>query len=165
MQRARPVTIGFAVMLVIVALWLLLLVFSIINQWGMTINVTLNIASIAMVLILLGEAMFYWHRRFKIANKVWVHIHAWSTLVALVILPLIGIVLLYDQAMYQSETEYQTSRVEVIMTIVRILQYVFWGLIAIGHIFFIATIVKSFQIKAPQPDESPGLLDEFTDRR
>jgi uncharacterized membrane protein len=43
--------------------------------------------------------------------------------------------------------------------------YTFWLLNAVGHIFFIVTIVKSFSQKQETiiDEQAPGLLDEFAD--
>ena len=171
MKRARPVMLGFSVMLVILVFWVLAFLIAFLTQMSRkgSVSVSIDVMVIITMLILAAEIVFYWDRRYKIPNKVWVHIHVWSSFLAIVVIPIIAIILMY---MYQrsyyanlpSETEY-FRHTQFMTGFVEVLLYVFWGLLAIGHIFFIATIVKSFQLKAPKTDESAGLLDEFVDRR
>ena len=171
MKRARPVMLGFSVMLVILVFWVLAFLIAFLTQRSRngSVSVSIDVMVIITMLILAAEIVFYWDRRYKIPNKTWVHIHVWSSFLAIVVIPVIAIILMY---MYQrsyyanlpSETEY-FRRSQFMTGFADVLQYVFWGLLAIGHIFFIATIVKSFQLKEPKTDESAGLLDEFVDRR
>jgi hypothetical protein len=175
MRRERPYTFGFWMMVVIVVFRVFLLVaitIALQRNKASGLSFTFNLVMFVMVIVLLAETMFYWNRRYKIPNKAWVHIHIWSTFLAMVVIPIVTYFLMsiLMRSYYQQlppETEYYNgnSYHDVVARYTTIQRYLFWGLLAVGHIFFIVTIVKSFQLKDEEPDESTGLLDEFIDRR
>jgi hypothetical protein len=173
MKPAKPYMLGFWVMFVIVVFRLILVIgtYLLLRRYDGRAPESFNWFMFLTAMIMIIETMVYWYRRYHIPNKLWVHIHTWTTFTAMVVIP--GVMILVTpilmRAYYQQvppETEYFNSQGENIFDkITRIRFYVFWGLTIIGHIFFIATIVKSLQIKESEPDESAGLLDEFVDQR
>lgn len=114
---------------------------------------------ISMV-VLAAELIVYIIIRNRVYNIGWVRIHVWSLLLAFVVLPLIVILLFFMASRVRDPDQYAST--VALMSDIRL--YGFWGLIAVGHAFFIATIAKSFILKNQTVDESPpGLLDEFAD--
>lgn len=180
MKPVRPYTFGFWMFSVIVIVKLALMIITAIRLQRLNsadVGRTSDPITFVILLVLFAEAIFYWYRRYYIPSKRWVLIHSWTTLGAMVILPLtmalvMPVLVRADYESLPPETEYFfSSEYESLMAkAASINGYVFWGLLGIGHIFFIATIVKSFLpiaigIKEPLANESTGLLDEFTDRR
>lgn len=164
MRRDRPYTFGYRIMVVIVVFRILLLfAFAYINMrsGGGRLFHSLNLFILGSVIILVAETMVYWYRRFKIPGKAWVHIHVWTTFTVMVLLPLFVYFCVQVLSNYLDPDDFY----DFWDTFISIQAYGYWVLIGIGHIFFIATIVKSFQLKDERPDESAGLLDEFIDRR
>jgi hypothetical protein len=104
----------------------------------------------------IAEIIAYTAIRKKIYNKSWVLTHSWSILLAFLVLPLIYVL---ASSYQQREPEFGLERIGITLTVRIIL---FWLLIAIGHFFFILTIVKSFKKKEIALNETPGILDEFT---
>ena len=113
-------------------------------------------------LLLIIEFYVYWFIRHRIYNKQWVHIHVWIVLVCLGIFPIA--VILYRK-LYPITVDSLFEQDSFFSTLVQIQIYGFWLLVGIAHVFFIATIVKSFSKKQETiaDEQAPGLLDEFTD--
>lgn len=115
------------------------------------------------IVIMAAEMIVYWYRRHYIPNKTWVHIHVWSVFLAVIVLRVVTSVLVYILLRKQSEGEY--FDITDFHLIIDIQEYTFWGLIIIGHIFFIATIVRSLALqKERESNDNSGLLDEFIDK-
>ena len=110
---------------------------------------------------LLLEMIIYWILRNRLQNRLWVNIHIWSACFALMIFPILYafISMLIDQ--------YNSPKIAAPFNsaLYQIHYYLYWLLIGIGHIFFIATIVKSFSKKQATivDEQAPGLFDEFAD--
>jgi hypothetical protein len=110
-----------------------------------------------MLGVLLLELVMYLFIRNNISNIQWVRWHVWSLLFAVVILPMIIMMMYFLSRAGKSDESFFRFLLDVRL-------YLFWGLIAIGHVFFIATIAKSFTAqKVPADEGPPGLLDEFVD--
>ena len=103
----------------------------------------------------LVEITVYSVIRKKIYNRNWVLIHSWAILFAFVILPV-----LYVIASFFYRDQLRTGAVSLQYFLsVRVI--IFWLLVALGHLFFILIIIKSFNKQDVIPSETPGLLDEF----
>jgi len=122
---------------------------------------TIYLFTIFWPFLLLIEAIVYWNFRFRIKKRLWVHLHIWTIFMAMTIVPLIFFVIRTISERYKSPNDSLYFNQQLY----QYQFYTFWSLITIGHIFFIATIVKGLSPKketiADEP--TPGLLDEFAD--
>jgi hypothetical protein len=122
---------------------------------------SISLTTIFWPFFLLLEMIIYWILRDRLQNRRWVHIHIWSVCLALLIFPILYAFISMSIDQYNSPKIAATFNNELY----QIRNYLYWLFIGIGHIFFIATIVKSFSKKqetiADEP--APGLLDEFAD--
>ena len=108
--------------------------------------------------LLLAEALVYWTLRFKIHDIRWVRWHAWTLFFFMVVFPLVAVGLTTYLSSILSPSDYS----DVFAKTSQLRFYLFWIIFPGAHIFFIATIVKSFRpVKELNTDEPPGLLDEF----
>ncbi len=107
---------------------------------------------------LLLEMIFYWILRNRLQKRLWVHIHIWSVCLGLMILPLL--IPRISVLVFQ-----YNAPLSILRHISQFHFYLFWLSIGVGHIFFIATIVKSLSKKQEMivDEPAPGLLDEFAD--
>ena len=108
--------------------------------------------------ILMVELGVYWLIRKKLFYKSWVRIHIGSIWATLVVLPAVYLFCFYWFKLYETDSDAVSRKLSSIFGIA------FLVAIAIGHLFFILTIVKSFTKKElPKPDaaNSPDILDEF----
>ncbi|HYF30826.1 MAG TPA: hypothetical protein VD993_06885 [Chitinophagaceae bacterium] len=112
-------------------------------------------------IILMLEMLVYWIIRRRLYRVVWVRLHIITLWAALVLIPLVYVCLYYflGDAMSPERFSHMLAAISAFRTVV------FWGGLVVGHLFFIATIVKSFSKKqAPAADatNTPDILDEFT---
>jgi hypothetical protein len=163
MKPAKPYLFGFRMLVVVIIIRLLLIVVAwvlIQRLAGRGFSSATTWISFLSVIVVIIEAMVYWYRRYKIPNKAWVHVHVWTLFVATILIPLATAVMIPVLSKMYSPDLYDNT----LSNILTIRHYVYWGLLAIGHIFFIATIVRSLQLKESESNEPPGILDEFVNR-
>jgi hypothetical protein len=99
-------------------------------------------------ILLLIEVVIYILLRKKLYNRSWVIIHTLLTFLFFFAIPFtIGLFTLYFS-------------INDLRGFYSIWRYSFWLRMAVAHLFFILTIVKSFR-KHESVHETPGLLDEF----
>jgi len=106
------------------------------------------------------DFIIYWKIRLRIFNRSWLLIHVFSLFTAIVVLTLLNKLSWYlfpftfDNSHWNNEFHNYFGRIMIIS---------YWCLLSFGHIFFIATIVKSFSPKKEtiEDEPTPGLLDEF----
>ena len=115
---------------------------------------------ITVFAIVLTEAIIYWLLRYKIRNILWVRLHVFTLFFVLVLIPSSIIVIYFLTGKGESE-----DFGILVGHISHVRFYLFWILMPVAHVFFIASIVQSFKpIKETKNDEEPaGLLDEFID--
>jgi hypothetical protein len=120
------------------------------------VNVTAIIFKPLMILFTIlppVEAIIYWNLRYRIQKKTWVRIHVWSMFTCMVAFP----ILIFFVNAWAVKND-----IEIMSWIAIADFYIFWFLMLVGHVFFIATIVRYFNKKTQVTDETPaGLLDEF----
>ncbi|MET0391643.1 MAG: hypothetical protein ABW019_00825 [Chitinophagaceae bacterium] len=131
------------------------------NQYGGS-SYRYNFLSFALIfwtVLPVAEVIIYWLIRYRIQKRAWVHLHVWTSFVVFVILPLSVLILVRWSFNFMRGNDYVTF----METFNRVVRYLTLGLLAIGHVFFIATIVKSYRRqKVTENNEVPaGLLDEF----
>jgi hypothetical protein len=163
MRPAKPYLFGFRMLVgvIIIRLLMIMIAWILVQRLaGRGFNSATIWISFLSVMVVVIEAMVYWYRRYKIPNKAWVHIHVWTLIVATILIPLASVVMMPILSRMYSPDLYDNT----LSNIITIRSYVYWGLLAIGHAFFIATIVRSLQLKESQSNEPPGILDEFVDR-
>jgi len=109
--------------------------------------------------ILAGEIIIYWKLRQRSQSRFWTHMHVWCIFIPMCFYPVLLVMhnilsfyfpnIFWDFFNFLHQNEFRAS----------------WVLIGIGHIFFIATIVKSFSAKKVTivDEQTSGLLDEFAD--
>ena len=119
----------------------------------------LSFAFVFWTVLPVAEAIVYWLIRYRIQKRTWVHLHIWTSFIVFVVFPLSSLLIVKLLSDFMSGEDY----VAVWRTFNRVVAYLTWGLMGIGHIFFIATIVKSYRRqKVTENNEVPaGLLDEF----
>ena len=106
--------------------------------------------------LLIVEIVIYCIVRKRLYNRQWVFIHSLCILISFVVLPLLAplfISLFFGQS---PREEYEAFLNELR----QIRFWLFYFFLAVGHLFFILTIVKSFK-KKTELDEPAGLFDEF----
>ena len=115
--------------------------------------------------IIMGiEILVYWYIRHRLYRKVWVRMHVILLWTAVIFVRFIfGFVFFFASDSIVSGADSDRNVYDILVGLHRIL---YWGSLIVGHLFFIATIVKSFSKKElPQPDDddanSPHILDEF----
>jgi hypothetical protein len=118
--------------------------------------------STILTILVVIEATIYSYFRNQELKKVWVHVHVWSLFLAMILSPLVIAMMMPALAGLHRETEYYQD--SMLYKILAVKNYVYWSLLACGHLFFIGTIVRCLQIKEPESNDSPGLLDEFVNR-
>jgi len=122
---------------------------------------SISFSTIFWPFFLMLEMIIYWILRNRLQKRLWVHYHIWSVCLATLILPLSYALItsLFEQYNNPDATASFNKNLYQLQF------YLHWLLIGIGHIFFIATIVKSFSPKkeAIADEQTPGLLDEFAD--
>lgn len=105
------------------------------------------------------EVLIYWFIRHRLYKPLWVRMHLLMLWLALFFFP-VAFALAYAFNMANANNQTAATTYNIMATIQT---YAFWGSIVIGHLFFIATIVKSFS-KPPSPTDAtdtPHILDEF----
>lgn len=117
--------------------------------------------NLVVYLVLIAEIIVYFSLRFKIKNKWWVRLHVWPLFIVTILAPLLAIGVGNVALNYWGPAGVQ----ELDRYLDSIKFYLFWIIVPLSHIFFIATIVKIFKPKkeAQNDDTPPGLLDEFVD--
>ena len=120
----------------------------------------ISLLSIITLLILAGEAVVYRILRTRLHRMLWVWTHIAILYIVLLILPLIYLFGSMVLPTYLN-TIPSAGWIEKFGLAQRVL---FWSGLAIGHFFFVLTIVYGFRKKnATEPDqnEPPHLLDEY----
>jgi hypothetical protein len=168
MRPAKPFLLGYWVILAIVCAKLLLLIYFFAMQYFsgsrvMPLSIAFGYGTLVAFFILIAEMIIYRNLRYRIVRKSWVHIHVWTLLVVVLVVPVASSMAM-DAAMQSQMDDTEYFHNSLFDTIRAVTFYTYWTLIIIGHIFFIATIVKSLQLKKTETDEAPGILDEFTNR-
>ena len=107
--------------------------------------------------LLVGEVIVYLIVRKRMYKKIWVIFHSWSCIIAFFIWPIVSIFISQWWYRHYPPKEYR----DMLNRFVLARLMFFYLLIAIGHLFFILTIVKSFNKQITVVDETPGVLDEF----
>lgn len=168
MKPAKPFLLGYWVILAIVCIKLLLIIYFFAMQYYsgsrvMPLSIVFGYGTLVIFFILIAEMIVYRNLRYRIVQKSWVHIHVWTLLAIVLVLPIADSMIInatmrgiMDQERYFDHKLFSTMRAVVF--------YSYWTLIIVGHIFFIATIVKSLQLKKTETDETSGILDEFVNR-
>ena len=165
MARVKTTLLGFWVLLSILLFKLLFLLLAYLTlrnfQRSMGRRYTISIFSTAdaiIIFFLLAEMLVYWMLRHKIRDMRWVRWHVWTLFFFMVVFPLVAVALTGYLGSVLNRKDYS-----LFLTQSRELRfYLFWLVVPGAHIFFIATIVKSFRpVKELYNDEAPGLLDEF----
>jgi hypothetical protein len=89
-------------------------------------------------------------------------IHIWIVFLCFGLFP--GAITLYRK-FYPITVESLFEQNSITASFFKMQLYGFWLLVCIGHVFFIATIVKSFSPKKETitDEQAPGLLDEFAE--
>ena len=120
----------------------------------------ISLLSIVTLLILVGEAIVYRILRMRFHRMLWVWTHIAILYLILLILPLAYLFGSMILPHYLNTMSY-AGWIEKFALVQRIL---FWSGIAIGHFFFVLTIVYGFRkkkIAKPVQNEPSHLLDEF----
>lgn len=112
-------------------------------------------------LIALVTTLLYWWLRNKSLTRWWVHVHVWTGLLIYAIFPLLNLLLAGIAAKFP-----QALDLDQLLELTGVyLKYVFWSLLIIGNILFIASIAKA--LSQPKPvfsnEASSGILDEFVE--
>ena len=127
---------------------------------------SIDMVYILKILLIPGSVLFlelvvYWLIRKRLYYRAWIWIHVISVWLTIVVMPLTYIMILY----YNRHNE-MTERVRLNEYLAGIFATAFLITIAVGLLFFILTIVKSFSKKKrmqlkPDATNSPHILDEF----
>jgi hypothetical protein len=118
-------------------------------------SIFLNFWALFWPSLYLAEIIIYIKIRKRITERNAVLIHSWTSLFAFIVYPLLIFAFGISYRLYQ---DHAIARIFYSSSWIR--KIIYWGLVALGHLFFILTIIKSF--KKPEPVyETPGLLDEF----
>ena len=118
----------------------------------------LNFETFFWPALLVCEIILYIIIRKRIYKKLWVIFHSWFLIIAFLLVPfLFGFISYFLLRHHPSKEDPGLARQ---ISLLRSLSFNF--LIAVGHLFFILTIVKSFTKKQIEIlNETPGVLDEF----
>ena len=105
--------------------------------------------------LLLLETIIYWFIRNRIDKKLWANIHIACIIGGFILLP----ILLFGFNRFVADY----FRMDSWRLTQQIFFYASWILFGVGHLFFIATIVRSFYYKNDSEDdeEDTGILGEF----
>jgi len=142
--------------------WRIALIITIIKlrQFAGNVNFTPIIVQLVISFaVLLAEAIVYWKLRRRFQNMSWVWTHVFLLYFILLVMPiayLIGLPLLnrYFAPESYSELMVRLSWIRVIF---------FWSILAMAHLFFVLTIVKSYSTKNDSETEvnaTSDLLDQ-----
>jgi hypothetical protein len=118
---------------------------------------------VSLVLVILAiEARLYYRLRQLIVTPKFVTGHVIALYIAFLFTPILRILTLVILPWYYPGAESP----EFAITISYLSTYLFWGSIIIGHLFFIATIVKSFSYRKSlkkDANSSANLLDNIAE--
>lgn len=110
-------------------------------------------------IILMLEVLVYWLIRYRLYKVWWVRMHIILLWVTLFFIPLVFTLIYFfvGDMVVPGQGSELFGAVSIARTVT------FWGSIIVGHLFFIATIVKSFFKPKQPPDasDSANILDEF----
>ena len=132
------------------------------------ISGTLSMASVSQsllirgaltVVILLAEAVIYRILQHKLDRPQWVWTHVAMLYFIIIVIP----ILIICFNVYVVEAIPATDAFEWARKANLIRNILFWSALAVGHFFFVLTIVRGFSKKESQEiNESTDLFDEFT---
>lgn len=108
--------------------------------------------------LLVCEIFIYLVIRKRIYKKLWVIFHSWCCIIAFFVIPLLFVLLTTLVSVHYARRE---NADRLLKNITVLGQMFFYFLNGVGHLFFILTIVKSFNNKQITANENPGVLDEF----
>lgn len=161
MKQVRPYLWGFWAMAIIALLMVVLLGYYFYSQY---LLVSRSIANktraipwmfVLILVIALIESFIYWLLRYRIDKRIWVQAHVWCIAVPIVIIPA---VIIFFLPLFKNL--YGPDQMRDVYLFHR---YLLWILLTVGHVFFIATIVRYFRHRKDRSTDDPsaGLLDEF----
>ncbi|MGG9960518.1 hypothetical protein [Ferruginibacter sp. SUN106] len=115
---------------------------------------------IAVMLLVILEAVTYGVLKNKIQAKAWIRLHVWSLFFVMFFIPLLMMGLIMIGLLYIDKSELK----ELMPRINTVRYYLAWALTITGHGAFIIVLIKSLSIKNETGAvETPsGILDEFT---
>jgi len=110
------------------------------------------LAALIWPFVLFTETFIYWRIRKRIYQKSWTNMHTACMVLALFFMMWFFIPLII---LLNRQVKIYNDKI-VPWYFFQVRFFVIWGLIIIGHIFFIATIVKSFSKKeVPASEDEP----------
>ena len=111
-------------------------------------------------IVLLSEAIVYWKLRRRFEKMSWVWAHIFLLYFILILMPIVYLFVLPLLTNYFNPQ--RSSSLIINLSVTRVI--LFWSSVAIAHIFFVLTIVKSKwknKSTVAANDEPANLLDEF----
>ena len=115
-----------------------------------------------IIAIILGlEILAYWFIRRRLYRPAWVRAHVILLWTTLIIPPLIIALFFLFGVDSLKGPDNSTNIYDIVSTVNSV---VFWGCLVVGHLFFIATIVKSFskkELAKQDAADTTHILDEF----
>jgi hypothetical protein len=161
LNRSKPWMLPFWFMAAILIVTLLqnLFLYRTIVKYGSGVPGNVLFFLLMWPVILLIETVVYWWLRKRIAQRRWVWAHLLFSLLAFILVRLLQVIVLFWAQLNYLNTSYDSfypliNKIEI---------YCFWGSVAVGHIFFIIAIVRSFSYKnaVASSQEANDFLNEL----